>query len=448
MTEQEKIVEVLKTFVEGTLVEHEPQKSLAVIADDIIGIGMGDQGVVTSKEVLADILTNERHGGEEAVTTVAYDQIQIRCYDDRYGTICAVLRIKTILGGKTKESALGQMLSVRKENGSWLMYALQATPLFQEIEDMEAYPIKFAENALQKFRQQEQMTKKAQQDSIGIYRVNLTKGIFEDCVLKNDRVIRTEKNESYERAIIDSAWKHLNEKDRYRFIHTFSLDNIRQEYNNGQTELSLEYEMHLSDGKIQWLRTVLKLYIDELDEQMKGYLYVFDISNDKKRELVLQSELERDPLTGLYNRKYTELKIVERLRNLSPHNHGALLMLDLDYFKGINDYYGHQTGDWFIKETAKYLSKCIGANDIAGRMGGDEFCVYFHGPIRRETVLEKVRQLCCDIAAIMPDSGVTASIGIVICQSSDETFKELYQKADMALYEQKKKGRNGYTGYN
>lgn len=447
INEWKEIEAVFKTFVEGTLVDHNTQKSLSVISDDVIGIGMGNQGVVSGKEDLIRILSDGKVDAEETITTVSYEKIQIRCYENRFGSICGVLKIKTTGNGEMVESSLGQMMGVRKEHGKWLVYAVQATPLFNEIEEMEAYPIKFAENALEKYREQEQIARDAQKDSLAIYRVNFTRGIFESSVLKNDMVIATEEGESYEKAVFQSARRHLSEEEGYRFISTFSLGNIIKLYNSGQTEVSMEYEMFLQNRESVWMRTVIKLYMDKTDENLKGYLYVFNIDEEKRKKIELLNRVERDPMTDLYNKNYSEIKIGERLKSISPTEQGAFFMVDLDHFKRINDTYGHQRGDEVIKGAAKLIKELIRKEDIAGRLGGDEFCIYFQGEISPELVRKKAERLCAQIRTMIPSekTGTSCSIGIVYCKSPNLTFQEIYKKADEALYQQKKNGRNGYT---
>lgn len=445
--EWKEIEAVFKIFVEGTLIEHDTEKSLSVIADDVIGIGMGNQGIVSGKEDLSRILNDGKVDAKETATSVSYEKIQIRSYENRFGSICGVLKIKTTENGKTVKSSLGQMMGVRKERGKWWIYSEQATPLFNEIEEMEAYPIKFAENALEKYRQQEQIARDAQKDSVAIYRINFTKGVFEDSVIKNDIVIPIEEGDSYEKTILRSSWRHLNEEERYQFLSTFSVGNIIRQYQNNQTEVSMEYEMLLSEEKSVWMRTVIRLYMDKADQNLKGYLYVFDIDEEKRKELELKNRAERDLMTDLYNKKYSEIKIEEKLKNISPIARGVFFMLDLDHFKSINDTYGHQGGDDVIKKTADIIKSIIRREDIAGRLGGDEFCIYFHGNMKPEAVEEKAGLLCKEIHSILPveKAGTSCSIGIVSCNSPEMTFEEVYKMADEALYQQKRKGRNGYT---
>lgn len=448
MSEDHKQIEaVFKTFVESTLIAHNIEQSLSVITEDIIGIGMGNQGIVTNKADLANILKGGKSHTLHSSTQITYENIQIRCYEEYFGTICGILRIQTIENNDIIKSSLGQLMSVRKQDGVWRIYAIQATPLFNAIEEMEAYPIKFAESALEKYREQEQIAKNAQKDSLAIYRVNFTTGVFEDAILKNPMLFTVTKNESYEQVILQSSRMHLCEDEGYAFLSTFSIGNIIKQYQNGNTEVSMDYKMMLSKDTSLWMRTVIRLYMDKQDKHLKGYLYVFDIDEEKTKELELQYRAEHDALSDLYNKKHVEIKINALLKQITSQTKGVFFMLDLDHFKEINDHYGHQQGDMVIKKTAKEIHKLLRNQDIAGRLGGDEFCIYFHGNMSKAKT-ENIAQLLCDgIHRILANKEVTTScsIGIVFCEKSTLSFQDIYQRADEALYLQKRKGRNGYT---
>lgn len=449
LKEQDQVIQVFKEVIESSLIQQNMEKVLSVITEDVIGIGMGAQGVVSSKADLAQILQDGKSSSKNNGTTVEYANMLVRCYSEGYATVCAVLKIRTVTGEKTTESSLGQLMNMRKEDEKWMVYTMQATPLFQEIEEMEAYPIKFAENVLGKYRQQEQISKNVQNESAAIYGVNFSKGIFENAVVKSDIVIDTQPGSPYEDAMFEAAKERLEDEDRYKFMSTFSLGNIFKAYQNAETELSLEYKMMLpkEENHLHWMKSVIKLYVDKSSEDLMGYLYVFDIHREKMRELELENNAHFDSLTELYNRKYAEKIISEKLKKVISAEPGVFFMIDLDYFKNINDTYGHQEGDRVIREAALCIKKVIHKEDLAGRIGGDEFCIYFQGGLTIENVRDKADLLCEEIRRLIPDKeiGTSCSIGITFCQRRDATFTDIYNHADKALYQQKKNGRNGYT---
>lgn len=157
----------------------------------------------------------------------------------------------------------------------------------------------------------------------------------------------------------------------------------------------------------------------------------------------LKNEAATDALTGLYNRNYGENK-VELF--LSSRRSGALLMLDMDNFKSINDMHGHIAGDNAIKMLADILKENSTDDDILFRLGGDEFIVL----IADVTDRKEIRQRCQNIidsfmkkiAEMNWGNMVTASIGIAMIPADGRIYKVLYNKADKALYYVKKNGKN------
>ncbi|MBF0273551.1 MAG: GGDEF domain-containing protein [Magnetococcales bacterium] len=157
-----------------------------------------------------------------------------------------------------------------------------------------------------------------------------------------------------------------------------------------------------------------------------------------------------DPLTGLMNaRAYYAL--ADRLIRLSVRNETpfAVLFIDLDHFKSINDRFGHEAGDTVLKETSACLSRLIRQSDALGRIGGEEFSMFLSNIDQEEAVrlAEKLRR---DIEELMPQIGetrlkITASIGVAMNRSNQMTFAEIQGQADQAMYRAKAGGRNRVT---
>ncbi|OON91822.1 MAG: hypothetical protein ATN32_02200 [Candidatus Epulonipiscium fishelsonii] len=165
-----------------------------------------------------------------------------------------------------------------------------------------------------------------------------------------------------------------------------------------------------------------------------------------KNELSLKKQIERDGLSGLYNKVTTEKLISEHLSN---GGEGILIMIDIDNFKGINDNLGHDFGDYVIKDVAYKLNSVFMQNDIIGRIGGDEFMVFIKSKnIQIET---KCTQLCNAIVTTYSERGIdisiSASVGIAMTREVSSNFKDLYLNADIAMYESKKLGKNRFTIY-
>ena len=166
----------------------------------------------------------------------------------------------------------------------------------------------------------------------------------------------------------------------------------------------------------------------------------------------LRREAEHDPLTGLYNRTASEMRIQTALRqNDAPDEKHALFIIDIDNFKLINDTFGHMQGDTLLKDLANGLTQLFRATDVVSRLGGDEFFVFLRNYQSLEIVEQKARQICelFHSTCVNGDKAqpISASIGIALFPEAGVTFPELYRNADMALYQAKASGKNGYVIY-
>jgi len=157
----------------------------------------------------------------------------------------------------------------------------------------------------------------------------------------------------------------------------------------------------------------------------------------------LEEKSRRDPMTGMLNRE-TFFAALDRSRRKTDR--GALLIIDADHFKKINDSFGHLTGDKALLEIAAAISRAVRSGDILGRIGGEEFAAFLMGASDQEAirVAERVRHEVELIRFQPMDERVvplTVSIGGTICRS-DANVSELMRAADKHLYEAKNRGRN------
>ncbi len=154
-----------------------------------------------------------------------------------------------------------------------------------------------------------------------------------------------------------------------------------------------------------------------------------------------------DPLTGLPARaRFKELaeKLESRARN-DPGLGLAVLFVDLDGFKRVNDVHGHEQGDRVLAETARVLRRNIRETDVAGRIGGDEFVVCLVAPVGqvREAAEALAGRLVPGVAAI--GYGLGCSLGVSVCRTCTPSLKRALELADAAMYEAKRLGKNRYV---
>lgn len=159
-----------------------------------------------------------------------------------------------------------------------------------------------------------------------------------------------------------------------------------------------------------------------------------------------------DALTGLLNRRALEARVVELLKN--QYNQYALMIIDFDYFKQVNDTYGHTAGDLALQTLAQTLQSVFRSTDLIARIGGDEFVVFFQSNGTEEQVIRKAEQLRTqwNRTAIETEKGktfrATLSVGIAETPKNADTYLDLFGKADLALYQSKEKGRDQFAIYN
>jgi diguanylate cyclase (GGDEF)-like protein/PAS domain S-box-containing protein len=177
---------------------------------------------------------------------------------------------------------------------------------------------------------------------------------------------------------------------------------------------------------------------------------VVDVSERYRYERQLAFLAEHDPLTGLANRRRFDQELarhVDDCRRYGPR--GAVLMLDLDHFKEVNDTLGHGMGDDFLVEIARLLQQRMRSTDLVARLGGDEFAVLLPHADKKAaelvaaTVVERVREETWAHADAR--GGVTVSIGGVVLEEAHATASDVLSAADAAMYVAKHSGRSRYT---
>ncbi|MGX9758268.1 diguanylate cyclase domain-containing protein [Clostridioides difficile] len=207
-------------------------------------------------------------------------------------------------------------------------------------------------------------------------------------------------------------------------------------------------------SKEERIWTVTLCYVsgeDSWDGIPSFYSIGLDITKERKQIEKLQYIAEKDALTGIYNRAETEKQIKEYFeQNLDAM--GALFMIDTDNFKQINDTEGHMIGDIVLTEMASGMKKIMCDSDVVGRIGGDEFAIFMKNISSTKDAEKKAEELLNMFRHLFQKDKssvkVTCSIGISIYPKDGNTFKEMYTRADKALYQAKNLGKNNYVIYN
>lgn len=177
------------------------------------------------------------------------------------------------------------------------------------------------------------------------------------------------------------------------------------------------------------------------------FLVKFLLQTRKK----LVEKAQKDALTGLLNKQSTKDEIISFLAEEGKKGSHAMLIVDVDGFKEVNDTFGHIAGDKILAGISKLMEEVFRTGDVIGRMGGDEYMLLLKDISEIQALRKRLDAFCRSFRDFKmeeyPTLQISCSIGIAIYPEVGTTYMELYEKADAALYKAKAKGRNGYVIY-
>ncbi|HET6493159.1 MAG TPA: EAL domain-containing protein [Burkholderiales bacterium] len=188
---------------------------------------------------------------------------------------------------------------------------------------------------------------------------------------------------------------------------------------------------------------------DEADRLVNFIILFSDVTKQKEDELRLQFLAHHDPLTGLVNRTLFQQRCEETLLRAERKNaKAAVIFIDLDHFKTVNDSLGHAYGDDLLKQAAGRLVECVRKTDVVGRLGGDEFIVLLNEVSDSGDVALIAKKILDRLTASFMIAGheifVSASLGISWYPDDGQNAATLIQNADAAMFAAKEQGRNNY----
>lgn len=175
--------------------------------------------------------------------------------------------------------------------------------------------------------------------------------------------------------------------------------------------------------------------------------YNYSIEMQHKEQAMLRKMAEKDALTQVANRRSLEEYVTHKLRQNNVH--GALIFFDVDGFKTINDTYGHGIGDELLKNIVRQMQSSFRKEDFIGRFGGDEFVLWIEDITRENAAFIKARIESINGTVLHlsgADIPLSVSAGITFCHAGED-YKEVLRRADAALYEKKRNGKEGCVVY-
>lgn len=282
-------------------------------------------------------------------------------------------------------------------------------------------------------------------DVIGVYEINVTL----DKVM-GQQGEQYDSDVTYTRMLKEFVRKCVAEEFREEVCEKCSIANLRIRFLSGENNFIQEYKYLRKDKTTFWVACEMHLERDAQNGNLIAFVTVRDIDNKKLKELYLEERAIVDLLTKVYNRSAGTQYIVKALAEMNPGETSAFMLLDLDHFKRLNDTLGHMRGDDALKNVAEILMNHFRKYDIVCRLGGDEFVVFIQRiPIE---VLDRVltsllKKMELDYERGDVKVSITISAGVALVPEHGNTFEELYEKADQALYQVKNTTRNAYKIY-
>ncbi|RUO31260.1 EAL domain-containing protein [Aliidiomarina soli] len=232
---------------------------------------------------------------------------------------------------------------------------------------------------------------------------------------------------------------------------TEEVTRVRRALHNGQSVQAV-LRNYRKDGEAFWNELTLVPLLDAED----SLVFYMGVSRDATREANLSAELDHytshDPLTGLPNRALLEERLEQSVRLSQRYKRElAVVYLDLDGFKPINDHFGHHFGDRLLQKVAKRLQALIRPGDTLARVEGDEFAIVLSDLANATDVVIILERILAQVAEPMNVSGMdvqlSASIGVTLSSDEVEDPMVLIQQADLAMYQAKQRGRNNFQWY-
>jgi len=220
-------------------------------------------------------------------------------------------------------------------------------------------------------------------------------------------------------------------------------------HNSDDEEVNAVASVHTVSGSV-WHDITARKCLDAVSGGGAWLISEVDVSRLKATEEHAQFLAEHDTLTGLPNRNYVSIGFQNRIdKTQATGQQGALIFLDLDHFKDINDTLGHDAGDKLLVCVSDRLKKVVGSNDAVARLGGDEFLIMLSPISDKAHIADVAERIQCELAKPITLQSriisVTPSIGISLFPADGRNINDLMRHADLAMYHAKDSGRNNYA---
>lgn len=409
---------------------------------------------IASKKDYKLIYANKTFCKSAALYGMDYHGMECYKYSNNFDEPCKFCPLGRLKNGEeidTEFTKEGRTFHIKIKNINWL-----GTEAFLQY----ATDITMIKRAQEDFENQMKILVQSIPDAQGIFRFNLTDDKWLSSMGASGYISQLQNFPNVDVGIKSIADYIPITEMRENFIQTFCRENLIKTYNSGVPQIVKEVRSYYDDGSIRWARMTARLNMNPLTGKLECIIYGMDISGEKeyqekialekKEKNVILEKSKRDVLTGLYSKTAFE-EILTNYINNDYDEEFALIFMDIDHFKNINDTFGHMSGDELIIRASIALKEIFDDMDILARFGGDEFCIISRKitekslALKLEHVLERFDRNISEDGKIVH---ISTSIGVAlgnIHKSGKVDGIKLLRMADDALYASKRAGRNRYT---
>ncbi|CAN5353004.1 hypothetical protein BH11PSE11_BH11PSE11_22270 [soil metagenome] len=359
---------------------------------------------------------------------------------------CKVFRAATF-----GETARDFIWMVFRKDGSWFYASCTSSPIYFEGERIGA--LLFATDITARKNAEDELVKSSEKLKLATEATEL--GLF-DFAPGTEELVWTDWAKRHfglppeTQVTYETFLSGIHPDDRTRVSSS-----VDDGHNGKRNDGRYQYEYRTIspvDARIRWLSVRGRTFFDEEGKAVRIVGTTMDITDRKLADIRLREALQHDSLTGLPNRallaEYCDHMLAQAAR---VEAESAVLFIDLDRFKPINDLYGHETGDKVLQEVARRLQACTRREDIVSRLGGDEFIIVLpriQSEVDPETVAQHILdELIQPIRIGEQQLTLSASIGISIFRQHASDLESLIRCADLAMYSAKQEGPNSVRLY-
>ena len=424
------IYPVLNAFFEAYLSERNVEKTLSFVADDIYSLGTGDGEAAVNKEQFERLLRMEKEVIPESIQFRILDYHEKQTGSDVWQCFS---RMETAVSREFEEPIFYKTrltASFRKVNGRYLAESLHMSEASSSHESEEFFPLRFMSD------QAEKLNRFAQKELLdilcGIMPGGIIGGYMEEgfpLYVVNDTLLDM-MGYTYEEFVERIDGMMLNS------IHKEDVDRVRKQVLKRMEEgreYAIEYRVMKKDESYFWVYDIGRKVVAD-DGRIAVISVLIDVSNDVQNRMKLKEESATDFLTGVYNRNRLFSDMEDAIRNEEKF---SIVFMDLDSFKGVNDKYGHMTGDEYLRHFSRINTWIFKEKGKVYRFGGDEFAVLCKSEYTDEEKMKREIDANWGDGAPCPFSGV--SIGCIYCEPPHNSAEAILKQADSIMYQKKEK---------